>query len=118
MRVEEDLRDWLEYSEEGSKRALALGNRGPVKLDDNGNLDPLIIEAYQRAGFYVFTDVLSEEEIGELAFEFDALLDNAPTSRKGLHDKHGEIVKFLVTTLCHIQVRITLLIRKNRRKRE
>ena len=37
VRVEEDLRDWLEYSEEGSKRALALGNRGPVKLDDNGN---------------------------------------------------------------------------------
>ena len=94
VRVEEDLRDWLEYSEEGSKRALALGNRGPVKLDDNGNLDPLIIEAYQRTGFYVFTDVLSDEEIGELAFEFDALLDNAPTSRKGLHDKHGELVKF------------------------
>ena len=44
VRVEEDLRDWLEYSEEGSKKALALGNRGPVKLDDNGNLDPLIIE--------------------------------------------------------------------------
>ena len=53
VRVEEDLRDWLEYSEEGSKRALALGNRGPVKLDDNGNLDPLIIEAYQRTGFYL-----------------------------------------------------------------
>ena len=75
VEIEEDLRGWLEYSEEGSKRALALGNRGAVELDDNGNLDPLIVEAYQRTGFYVFTDVLSDEEIRELAFEFDALLD-------------------------------------------
>ena len=64
--IEEDLRGWLEYSEE-NRRALALGNRGAVELDDNGNLDPLIVEACQRPGFYVFTDVLGGE-IGELAF--------------------------------------------------
>ena len=94
IKIEEDSRDWLSYAKDGSKRALELGNRGPVKLDEAGNLDAVIIEAYQRTGFYVFTDVLDLDEVGELMFEFDALLENAPTSRKGLYDKHGALVKF------------------------
>ena len=44
---------------------LTLGNRGPVNLDENENIDALILKTYQRLGFYVFTNVLSEEEIGE-----------------------------------------------------
>ena len=56
---------WLEYSEKGSKKVLTLGNRGPLNLDENGNIDALILTTYQRLGFYVFTNVLSEEEIGE-----------------------------------------------------
>ena len=94
IKIEEDPRDWLSYAKDGSKRALELGNRGPVKLDEAGNLDASIIEAYQRTGFYVFTDVLDVDEVEELMFEFDGLLENAPTSRKGLYDKHGALVKF------------------------
>ena len=66
IKIEEDSRDWLSYSKAGSKRALELGNRGPVKLDEAGNLDASIIEAYQRTGFYVFTDVLDVDEVEEL----------------------------------------------------
>ncbi|MFL2527934.1 MAG: hypothetical protein ACJ0Q3_10670 [Candidatus Azotimanducaceae bacterium] len=76
------------------KRAVELGKRGPVKLDEAGNLDSLIIEANQRTGFYVFTNVLDVKEVVELQFEFDTLLENSPTSREGLYDKHGELVKF------------------------
>ena len=76
------------------KRAVELGKRGPVKLDEAGNLDSLIIEANQRTGFYVFTNVLDVKEVVELQFEFHTLLENSPTSREGLYDKHGELVKF------------------------
>ena len=42
------------YIAAGAKRALCLGNRGPIKLDEAGRLDPAILEAYWRHGFYVF----------------------------------------------------------------
>ena len=28
------------YREAGTRRALALGNRGPIRFDESGNLDP------------------------------------------------------------------------------
>ena len=38
---------WDEYAEAGAERAHALGNRGPVRLDDDGHLIPEILDAYQ-----------------------------------------------------------------------
>ncbi len=94
IKIEEDDRDWLKYSRDGIEKAHSLGNRGPVKLDRFGNLEGSIIEAYQRTGFYVFTEVLAAKEVEELRLEFDGLLDNAPIARKGLVDKHGKAVRF------------------------
>ena len=32
-----------DYSRAGTERAMALGNRGPIKLDADGRLDPAIV---------------------------------------------------------------------------
>ena len=47
------------YMRNGEKRALSLGNRGPVRFDESGKLHEDILEAYWRCGFYVFEGVLS-----------------------------------------------------------
>ena len=80
---------WTSYAGARVERALALGNRGPVRLDDHGHLEPDILNAYRQNGFYVFTGVLDEEEIGELTAEFDAVLDNVPVGLDGDTDRHG-----------------------------
>lgn len=80
---------WEEYAAAGVASANSLGNRGPVRLDNDGHLLPEILDAYRRIGFYVFTGVLDDEELRELTGEFDALLDNAPTASSGDTDQHG-----------------------------
>ncbi|MBT5811301.1 MAG: phytanoyl-CoA dioxygenase, partial [Rhodospirillaceae bacterium] len=42
------------YKEEGTARALAMDNRGPVRFTADGKLDPAILESYWRHGFYIF----------------------------------------------------------------
>ena len=37
---------WRAYVEEGKKRAFELGNRGPLRFDADGRLDPEILEAH------------------------------------------------------------------------
>ena len=54
------------YRQEGEERAMRLGNRGPIRFDHDGNLDPAIFEAYSRCGFYVFERLLPEEELKDI----------------------------------------------------
>src|SRR5690349_13192178 len=46
-----------DYCAQGEARAMALGNRGPIRFTPEGDLHPEIREAYSRCGFYVFTGV-------------------------------------------------------------
>ena len=39
------------YLREGKQRAMALGNRGPIRLDAGGALHPDILAAFSRCGF-------------------------------------------------------------------
>ena len=55
-----------DYIAEGNRLAHALGNRGPIKLDDDGNLTSDILEAYWQHGFYVFEAVIGPDELAEL----------------------------------------------------
>ena len=89
-----DVRAWRDYCDAGRERALQLGNRGPMRFRADGQLEPDILEAYRRTGFYVFTGVLGAQEIAELTAEFDALLDNAPLEKGGSEDRHGRPVRF------------------------
>lgn len=69
---------FAEYCEAGRERALALGNRGPIRFTDEGSLHPDIAEAYGRCGFYVFEGVVGSEELEELRADIDDLLARAP----------------------------------------
>lgn len=85
---------WSAYYREGRARALALGNRGEMRFDKNGHLAQNILDAYHEHGFYVFTGVLSQDEIIELTRELDEILDNAPVARDKPVDRHGRPSKF------------------------
>ena len=85
---------WEAYRRKGLERAAQLGNRGPLRFDEDGVLTQDILDAYRRTGFYVFTGVLSPEECRELKREFDRVLDNAPLVNDGEVDMHGRPSRF------------------------
>jgi len=51
-----------DYLSEGERRALSLDNRSPITFDSDGNLSKSIREAYSKYGFYIFENVLPEQE--------------------------------------------------------
>ena len=91
---QESPEPWKAYAQRGSARAMQLGNRGPVRLDENGRLAQDILDAYYRTGFYVFTGVVAAEEVSELTAEFDEILDNAPVAKGSTVDRHGRPSRF------------------------
>lgn len=77
------------YRDEGTERALALGNRGALRLDGKGRLDAGILEAYSRCGFYVFEGLLGEDELRDLERDLDEILERAPVARGAAVDRRG-----------------------------
>ncbi|MEQ8486529.1 MAG: phytanoyl-CoA dioxygenase family protein [Pseudomonadales bacterium] len=77
------------YRAEGTARALALGNRGPIRFDADGGLDPAILDAYRQHGFYVFEGVLGDDELEDLERDVLDLLDRAPVRKGATVDRHG-----------------------------
>ncbi|MEM7403902.1 MAG: phytanoyl-CoA dioxygenase family protein [Pseudomonadota bacterium] len=67
-----------EYQRAGAERALALGNRGPLKLDGAGRLDAAIHEAFLEHGFYVFEQVIDADEIAALQADALNMIERAP----------------------------------------
>ena len=78
------------FVREGVDRALALGNRGPLKFDQDGGLHEEIIDAYWRTGFYVFENVIDPAEIKLLQTEIESLLARAPVDNGALEDAQGK----------------------------
>jgi hypothetical protein len=78
-----------EYLREGERRALALDNRGPIRFDANGHLDPAIIDAYWRYGFYVFEGVIGPEERADLERDIAELYARMPTHLGSQVDARG-----------------------------
>ena len=72
-----------EYLREGEERAMALGNRGPIRFDADGALDPDIRAAFSRCGFYVFEDVLGADELADIEADLHDIL-GTPAGREGL----------------------------------
>jgi ectoine hydroxylase-related dioxygenase (phytanoyl-CoA dioxygenase family) len=77
------------YFRDGARRAMTLGNRGPVRYTADGSLHPDILDAYSRCGFYVFEDVISAEELVELEDAFQDLLERLPTAPGSRVDAFG-----------------------------
>ena len=77
------------YLEEGTERALTLGNRGPILFETGGGLAPQIREAYSRCGFYVFEGVLAEAELRDIERDAADMLERAPADRDSKIDGRG-----------------------------
>ncbi|MGF1596873.1 MAG: phytanoyl-CoA dioxygenase family protein [Acidimicrobiales bacterium] len=77
------------YREEGTRRALELDNRGPVRLDAEGRLDPAILDAYHRHGFYVFEGVLGPDERADLERDVADMLERCPVTKEAEFDAAG-----------------------------
>ena len=90
LSTNEYQRRMVAYAQEGEQRALSLGSRGPLQLDENGNLHPDILAAYWEHGFYVFQNVLAKAELGELRKDVMHVLAHAPIGPGETVDMHGK----------------------------
>ena len=77
------------YLREGEARAMALGNRGPIRFTADGDLAQEIREAYSRCGFYVFTGVLQPEELADIEADFLDIQSRLPVRRGAELDAAG-----------------------------
>ena len=77
------------YCAEGEARAMALGNRGPIRFTEDGELHPEIVAAYDRCGFYVFTGVFGAEELADIEADFLDIQARLPVRRGAEVDRQG-----------------------------
>ena len=77
------------YRAAGIERAVALGNRGPIRFDASGSLHPSIAEAYSRCGFYVFEAVLERDELADIERDLADILERLPVTRNAKVDRKG-----------------------------
>lgn len=78
-----------QYMAEGEARAMALGNRGPIRFIGEGVLHPDIVEAYWRCGFYVFEDVLQPEELADIEADLKSMMSRFPKHKGADVDAAG-----------------------------
>ena len=77
------------YQEEGLRLAAEIGNRGPIRLTDDGRLHPDILAAYWRQGFYVFEGLVDGDELAELRRDANEMLERAPVGPDADVDARG-----------------------------
>ena len=77
------------YLREGEERAMALGNRGPIRFGADGSLHPGILAAFSRCGFYVFEDVLGADELADVEADFHDILERLPVEKGSPVDAQG-----------------------------
>ena len=78
-----------QYFAAGTRRANALGNRGPIRMGVDGKLHHDILDAYWQYGFYVFEDVVDTVELAELRADVERMLDRAPVTPDAECDARG-----------------------------
>ena len=77
------------YLKAGEEKAYALGNRGPIRYDDNGAVAQDILDAYWRCGFYVFEGVLGAEELADIEVDLKEILTRLPKEKDAPLDAQG-----------------------------
>jgi hypothetical protein len=77
------------YLRDGERRAMALGNRGPIRFTPAGGLHPEIVEAYWRCGFYVFEGALRPEELADIERDLHDIIDHLPVEKGAAVDGKG-----------------------------
>ncbi|MFT7598393.1 MAG: hypothetical protein ACI8TP_001314 [Acidimicrobiales bacterium] len=87
--IEQHAADMSGYLDAGVEKALALGNRGPMRFGPDGLLHPDILEAYWLHGFYVFENVIGETEVNELRSDVEDMVERAPVHKGAAVDAKG-----------------------------
>jgi ectoine hydroxylase-related dioxygenase (phytanoyl-CoA dioxygenase family) len=77
------------YLARGAERARALGNRGPLRFTDAGDLHPKILQAYSEHGFYVFEGVIGADELADIERDVIDMWERAPARKGERLDKYG-----------------------------
>jgi hypothetical protein len=77
------------YRDAGQRLAAEIGNRGPLRLTDDGALHPDIQAAYWRYGYYIFEGVIGATEIAELRADAQNMLARAPVGPDATVDSQG-----------------------------
>lgn len=85
----EHAADMLDYQRAGLRLVGQIGNRGPVRFDAQGKLDPEILAAYWKHGFYVFEGVVGGHEVDQLRADIADMLDRAPVRPGATVDAEG-----------------------------
>lgn len=86
----EDADQVRRYMKEGLETALNMGNRGPIRFEEDGSLHPDIREAYAKTGFYVFTGVISDEEMAHINADMNEVRARLPISPESQLDSRGD----------------------------
>ena len=68
-----------DYLAERNDAAVALGSRGPVRFDAEGNLHPDILAEFATNGFYIFEGVIDHYEVTELRDAVEDTIERAPS---------------------------------------
>ncbi|MEP3246937.1 MAG: phytanoyl-CoA dioxygenase family protein [Sneathiella sp.] len=89
IELEKHAETMADYIREGEDAAYRLANRGPIKLTPDGQLDPEILDAYWRQGFYVFENVIGSQELAELRADIERVLAEAPVDPDAEIDGQG-----------------------------
>tara|TARA_B100001179_G_scaffold181928_1_gene137307 strand:+ start:127 stop:1311 length:1185 start_codon:yes stop_codon:yes gene_type:complete len=78
-----------DYLAERSDAATALGSRGPVRYDADGNLHPDILAEFETNGFYIFEGVIDRDEVTELRNAVEDTIERAPSPPDSNTDAQG-----------------------------
>ena len=77
------------YRAEGTERALALPNRGPMRYDADGNVHKDLLDAYDRYGFYIIEGLLDSAELAEIERDVAEVWERAPSEPGADLDAQG-----------------------------
>ncbi len=89
LTAEEHAAEMAEYLAERARAAEAIGSRGPVRYDANGNLHPEILADFETNGFYIFKRVIDADEVDELRAAVEDTVERAPSPPDSDTDAQG-----------------------------
>ncbi len=77
------------YLEQGTRKALQLDNRGPIRFTADGHLHDDILQAYNQYGFYILQGVIGVEELADLEHDVIDMWQRAPVHKDARVDQLG-----------------------------
>ena len=86
----DDAEAMRSYLTQGERNAYALDNRGAIRFDKRGNLAADILSAYSKYGFYIFENVLAEDELQDIKEDLDQIRASYPAEPNGKLTKDGK----------------------------